>query len=194
MSDVDGRSVRRERNRVAVLDAVIELFAEDMLAPRPDDVARRSGVSLRSVYRYFSDPEELLGAAMARHMERTLPLMQLDRVGEGPLEDRIARFVRMRRGLYDAVAPVARAARAAAPSNPAVAAQYERALTHLREQIEDHFAPELRRMSARVRGAVVDAVDTLFQLESYDHLHRTLRHPESRVTGAQLEALRRLLG
>ena len=62
----DGRTARRDRNREAVLDAVLELFSEDAASPAPDDVAARSGVSLRSVYRYFDDMETLIRAAMAR--------------------------------------------------------------------------------------------------------------------------------
>lgn len=194
MTDVDGRSVRRERNQIAVLDAVIELFAEDMLAPRPEDVAKRSGVSLRSVYRYFSDPEELLRAAMARHMERTLPLMQLDGLGEGDLEQRIDRFVEMRMRLYEAVAPVARAARVAASRNTPVGAQYQRALRHMRELIEAHFAAELRTMQPAVRLAVVDGIDSMLQLESFDYLRRTLERDRDEIARAQREVLRRLLG
>ena len=49
----DGRLARRDRNRIAVLDAAIELFAEGVLDPTPDDVATRAGISARSVYRYF---------------------------------------------------------------------------------------------------------------------------------------------
>lgn len=193
MTDADGRSVRRERNQTAVLDAVIELFAEDMLAPRPEDVAKRSGVSLRSVYRYFSDPEELLRAAMTRHMERTAPLMQLDRAGEGALDDRIERFVDMRLRLYEAVAPVARAARVAGSRNEVVGAQYERALRHLRDLVELQFAPELRTMRPAARRAVVDGIDSMLQLESYDYLVRTLGRDAAAVAATQREVLRRLL-
>ena len=55
----DGRTARRDRNRDAVLDAVLDLFGEDSLAPAPAEVAERSGVSLRSVYRYYEDRDAL---------------------------------------------------------------------------------------------------------------------------------------
>lgn len=167
---IDGRTARRDRNRVAVLDAVIALFAEDVLAPRPEEVAERSGVSLRSVYRYYSEPAELLRAAMARHLERVTPLLQIEGLGVGDLDDRIARFVDARLRLHEAIAPVARAARAAAPRNEVIRAEYDRRRSTLREQVETHFAADLRAMPAERRRAVASAIDALCQLDGLDHL------------------------
>ena len=68
--EVDGRVARRERNRTAVLDAVLEMFGEESLFPTIEQASKRSGLSLRSVYRYFADPDELLEAAIRRNIER----------------------------------------------------------------------------------------------------------------------------
>ena len=186
---VDGRTARRDRNRLAVLDAVIELFAEDVLAPRPEQVAERSGVSLRSVYRYFSDPAELLRAAMARHLERVTPLLRIDEIGAGDLDDRIARFVDARLRLHEAIAPVARAARAAAPRNEIIRAQYDRTRSTLSAQVESHFAPELGAMPAGRRRAVASGIDALTQLEGLDHLRLHQGHALPRAA----EILRQLV-
>ena len=168
MTKVDGRTARREGNRLAVLDAVIELFAEDVMQPRPEDVAARSGVSLRSVYRYYSDPAELVRAAMERHLERVVPLLHLDAIGEGPLDDRLARFLAARLRLHDAIAPVARAARVAAMRNDVIRARYELTRRTLRDQLETHFEPELAALPAPSRLAVAAAMDALTQLEALD--------------------------
>ena len=48
----------------AVLDAVHQLFVEGHHEPAAEEVAARSGVSLRSIYRYFPDREQLLVAAL----------------------------------------------------------------------------------------------------------------------------------
>ena len=186
---IDGRTARRDRNRVAVLDAVIELFAEDVLAPRPEQVAERSGVSLRSVYRYFSDPAELLRAAMARHLERVTPLLRIPDIGAGDLDDRIDRFVDARLRLHDAIAPVARAARAAAPRNEIIRAQYDRTRSTLSAQVETHFGPELQAMPAPQRRAVASGIDALSQLEGLDHLRLHQGHARPRAA----EILRQLV-
>lgn len=192
-STIDGRTARRDRNRTAVLDAVLELFAADHLSPRPEDVAARSGVSLRSVYRYFRDPDELVRAALAHHVERVSPLFELDALGDGTLDERIARFVRHRLRLYEAIAPMARAARAAAPRNPVIRARYDETRRLLRRQLEQHFATELRRLPAARRRNIADVIDTLFQLEALDHLRVELGNSERRVSAALRDSLAALL-
>jgi AcrR family transcriptional regulator len=167
---VDGRTARRDRNRDLVLDAVIELFTEDQLAPNAADVAARSGVSLRSVYRYYEDLDALVRAAIARHAERVAPLQDVPDLGEGPFDERVTRFVAWRVRLYEAAAPTARAAILRAPMNPILNEQMENVRSAQRRQTEAMFAPELAAMTTAERRAALSAVDTLLQFESAEHL------------------------
>jgi AcrR family transcriptional regulator len=180
-SEVDGRTARRDRNRIAVLDAVLELFSEGDLDPAPEDVARRSGVSLRSVYRYVADKEDLARAAITRHTDKIANLFLLPNIGEGPLADRIGTFVAFRVKLYDAVAPTYRAARLRAPTSPVIAGQLGRGKEMMREQLELHFAEELDALKPNERRNVVAIADTLTQMDSLEHL-RTTRGFSSRMT------------
>ena len=190
---IDGRTARRDRNRVAVLDAVLDLFAEGELDPSPEAVARRSGVSLRSVYRYVADREDLTRAAIARHTEKVGRLVAIPGFGHGPLAERVERFVAARLRLYDAVAPVHRASRLRAPASPVIAEQLASGRIAMREQMEHQFAVELRPLAARERRNVGAAVDALTQLESLEHL-RDHRGMSSRVARDVLvHALIRLL-
>lgn len=170
---VDGRTARRDRNREAVLDAVIELFTEGALDPGAADVADRSGVSLRSVYRYFDDLDELARAAIARQMERFAPLSEIPDLGQGPLGDRIERIVVGRTKLYEAIAPTRRAALQRAAENPIIAGQIEVTLGLLRRQVEKMFAVELAAMGAAERREVAAALDLLLGFDAFEHLHRT---------------------
>ena len=169
---VDGRTARRDRNRDAVLDAVIELFTEGHTGLVAADVAERSGVSLRSVYRYFDDLEALARAAIARQMERFGPLAELPDLGEGPLEGRIERLVDSRLRLYEAIGATRRAAIQRASTNPILAEQLERTRVLLEEQVEAMFAPELTALSAADRRAVSPGVDLVLGFESIDQLRR----------------------
>ena len=77
---LDGRVARRERNQNAVLDVVLEMFAEDMMFPTIEQASKRSGRSLRSLrslYRYYADPAELAEAAIKRNREQAGELAQL---------------------------------------------------------------------------------------------------------------------
>jgi AcrR family transcriptional regulator len=191
---VDGRTARRDRNRDLVLDAVIALFTEDQLAPNAADVARRSGVSLRSVYRYFEDQDALVRAAIARHAERVAPLWDVPQLGEGPLDERIARLVEHRIRLYEAAAPTARAALARASINPILRDQMETARARLREQTEAMFAPELDRLTASERRTTLAPVDALLQFESAEHLRVRLGFTVQQTNAVITNALSSLLG
>ena len=122
---VDGRSAIRDRNRDAVLDAVLDLFSEDNLSPGPEEVARRAGLSVRSVHRYFDDHEPLSRAAIDRQLERLAPLLVIPGIGEGDRRGRITRFVDCRLRLQEAAGPVLRATRIRATFDPVVHDQFE---------------------------------------------------------------------
>jgi AcrR family transcriptional regulator len=49
------------RNRAAILEAARELFASERPDVQIDDVARRAGVGVGTVYRHFPDKEALMG-------------------------------------------------------------------------------------------------------------------------------------
>jgi AcrR family transcriptional regulator len=191
--ETDGRTARRDRNRDLVLDAVIELFAEGQLTPSASDVAARSGVSLRSVYRYYEDLDALVRAAIARHAGRVAPLLEIPDPGVGPLDARVARFVASRMRLYEAVAPTARAALLRIPVNRYLRERLERVRETLREQTETMFAPELSAMSGTQRRAVSAAADTLLQFESAEHLRVRLGYTTAQTTDILRRTLTTLL-
>jgi AcrR family transcriptional regulator len=190
---IDGRTARRDRNRDLVLDAVIELFTEDHLAPNATDVAARSGVSLRSVYRYFEDLDALMRAAIERHAERVAPLLNVPDIGKGSFDDRVARFVMWRIRLYEAAAPTARAAALRIPMNPLLSEQMERVRATLRTQTAAMFARELAAMSTAQRRAALSAVDTLLQFESAEHLRVRLGNSPAQANDILRRALTTLL-
>ena len=59
MTVVDGRTRRGERNREAIIDALIACYDDGILRPSVQEVADRAGVSARSVHNHFVDVEAL---------------------------------------------------------------------------------------------------------------------------------------
>jgi AcrR family transcriptional regulator len=167
---VDGRTARRDRNRVAVLDAALELFSEGHLSPTAPQVAERSGVSLRSVYRYFEDREGLLHAAIDHHSARVVPLLELPGLAEGPLEERIERIVAARLRLYRAIADLARVAVVRAVSNEAIRKLMEERRTRLSQQVDAQFAPELDLLPRAERRRRAAALDLLLSVEGIEYV------------------------
>src|SRR6058998_3910623 len=113
----DGRAMRSERARAAVVDALLALLEAGDLRPTAERIAERAGVSLRLVFHHFNDLETLFAAAALRQMERVIPLLQ--RVSaEGPLGTRIEALVNQRARLYERVGNVRRAALLVEPFSP----------------------------------------------------------------------------
>ena len=169
---VDGRVARRERNVDAVLDVVLDMFGEELLWPTIEQASKRSGLSLRSVYRYFPDQSALLEAAIQRNVERAREYARLPSIGQGPLGKRIDDFVAMRVRLYERVGPVFRATLHNAPAHERVRDELLATRRVLREQFELQFAPELEGLGATHRQDAGAAGDVLTQLDAVDLLRR----------------------
>lgn len=155
-----------------MLDAVIDIFEGGNLDPGIDEISERSGVSNRSIYRYFHQRDELIRAAMWRAMARIQPQMTLEDIGTGPLDERIRRFVEYRIEMYRVLAPLTRAARRAAQDEPMISEEYEAGRLVLRRQFLDHFAPELADLPPGELTKVVTAAEIAFQFDAFEFLHR----------------------
>ncbi len=190
---IDGRTARRDRNREAVLDAVLELFREDDVTPSPADVAARSGVSTRSVQRYFEDMDALVRAALARHLEKVAHLYVIADLGVGPCDERIERMITGRLRLYEAVAPMVRAAMVRIRSNPVIRERLAVARIQLRDQVAAMFAPELEALGPDEGRGALDAVDALLAFDALDLLRTGLGRSDAEATQALARALRALL-
>lgn len=169
---IDGRAARRERNIDNVLDVVLEMFAEESLFPTIEQAAKRSGLSLRSLYRYFADPGELLEAVIKRNREVSEGDAHLSSIGQGPLPARVDDFIAMRMRLHERIGPVYRATVANAALNSRIRDELAATRNDFRVQFELQFAPELNERKRSDRVAVLSAGDVITQLESIDFLRR----------------------
>ena len=169
---VDGRRAGRERNRNVVVDALLDLYQEGVINPGAQDVADRSGVSRRSLFRYFDDMDELCRVAIDRHSARVSHLFEIEDIGVGPLAPRLDRLVRQRTQLFEAIAPVARIARLRAPFQPIIAEELARSAALLRAQLARHFARELGALGPEARSETLAATDALASFESFDLMRR----------------------
>ena len=93
---VDGRTMRRTRNRSSVINALLELIQEGDFEPGASAIAERAGVSHRSVFRYFDDLGDLVRTAVTQQFEQANELAEIPHLGEGSTNDRIERYVAAR--------------------------------------------------------------------------------------------------
>jgi AcrR family transcriptional regulator len=145
---IDGRRRRAERNRAAVVDALLSLYDEGVVQPAAAEIASRAGVSPRSVFRHFDDLEALAQAAVERQWSRVHDLFEPPS-GEGDIATRVSALVQQRLRLHAAIIGVARAAVVLAPSSPTVATAMRERHGLLAQQVSDLFAPELDALSER---------------------------------------------
>ncbi len=166
----DGRRAWRERNRNAVVDALLDLYQDGFARPSAVDIAERSGVSRRSLFRYFDDMDELCRVAIERQSARVSHFFPIEALGEGPLDDRINRLVDQRCRLFEVIAPVARVARMRAHLQPILEEQLQADSALLRRQLERQIEQELKRLESRARKMALAAADVLTSFESYELL------------------------
>lgn len=165
---VDGRHARRERNRLAVVDAMLEMYDDGNYEPSSDEIAARAGLSARSLFRYFDDLDDLVRVTISRQYDRVRPLAQIDPSPDAPLAERIDRLVASRLRTYAAIATVGRVSRARALTQPLIAVQIAQARALWRAQISALFAPELA--STDDGEAVLAALDALTSFEAVVYL------------------------
>src|SRR3954471_20573465 len=135
--EVDGRRLRREQNREAVIDALVALFEEGTLAPSSAEIAERAGLSSRSLFRYFDDVDDLNHAAIDRQLAAARRLRHPDVAADAPMAERVAALVESRVRMFETIAPAARAARVHAHHRPIVATQLAQARAWFRGQVRD---------------------------------------------------------
>jgi AcrR family transcriptional regulator len=190
---IDGRHLRRGRNVAAVLDAVLEMFEEEALMPTIERAAERSGLSLRSVYRYFPDAESLIQAAIEELWRRGNAAGHLTAIGEGPFESRVVDFATMRVRLYGLNGPGYRAGCLHAPQSIRIREDLDRTRRVLTDQFAQQFQPELAALPAELRTLRFHTADVMSQLDAIDLLRRARRLTVQETIDVVADALRNAL-
>lgn len=163
----DGRRERRDRNRDAVVEALLDIIREGDLAPGAERVAARAGLSARSVFRYFDDLDDLCRAGIARQLAAVGPELRGDRDLDGPAADRVAAAISQRVRLFAAMGSVGTFARLRAPFQPLVAEQLTATRRLLRDRLRSALAPELAAADADAVETIVAAADVLCSFEAF---------------------------
>jgi AcrR family transcriptional regulator len=159
-----------------------------------EQVAKRSGLSLRSLYRYFADVDELLRVAIDQAMSEGRELARIDGLAEGPFAARVERFVSSRVRLYETLGSNYRATVHHASHLPPLRDALERTRSDFRRQLEAQFEPELRRLGEPDRFLTTAACDAMCQFDSIDLLRRSRRLTVAETETTLALALTSMLG
>ncbi len=183
---IDGRRLRAERGRAAVVAATIELVDAGNPVPTFADIAEASGVSERTIFRYFPDRDALFGAVATEVFPRIAHCLVVT-PPDGDLPTRAAALVAIRVELADRTAPLTRSVERLAPSSQLGAALLALRIDRLQEQVRRWFEPELTTAGP---GAPA-LVDVLLGAASITHLRELLDddHVEPELTAAVVRLL-----
>jgi AcrR family transcriptional regulator len=151
---VDGRVQRGERNRQAIVDALLSCYEDGSLRPSVAQVAERAGVSARSVHNHFADVEAMRADLVQRQGEKYAPLL-----GEVRTIDEL---IAQRAIFFEAVTPVRRAALLSVHDSPSIARGLARLDRMLRRQLEALYPT--------VENDVLDALDLATSWDAWNRL------------------------
>lgn len=169
---IDGRRARRDRNRDTVVEALLDLYREGNLAPTVAEVAERSGVSHRSVFRYFEDLEELYRVGIEKNRATFAHLVPIHNFGRGPFDERVDHIVAQRMALFAEIDATAQVARMRAFSQPVLAEDLAQGRVFFRRQVVQQFEPELTALPHAESRRVLASVDVMLSYETFALLMR----------------------
>src|SRR3954449_13048651 len=82
-----------ERNRERILAAAADAFAEGGLAVTMDEIARRAGVGVGTIYRRFPDKELLIEALFEQRIDELVALAEAAREEPDPFAGLVRSFL-----------------------------------------------------------------------------------------------------
>jgi TetR/AcrR family transcriptional regulator of autoinduction and epiphytic fitness len=153
----DGRTVRAERTRQALVDALFALLDEGELRPTAERIAKRAGVSERSVFQHFPDREALFEAVARQQYERVFSgLEPVD--SSGPLPERLDSFVAQRARLLEESSSLRQAAILLEHDSEVVAGWLESWRRAAATEVERVFRHELEGQERGERAVLLGAL------------------------------------
>jgi TetR/AcrR family transcriptional regulator, regulator of autoinduction and epiphytic fitness len=178
----DGRTIRAERTRQALVEALLGLLHEGTLTPTAAAIAARAGVSERSVFQHFPDREALLEAVAREQYARIVPtLIPVD--SSLPFDARADQFADQRARLYEEIAGVRRAGLLIEHESSSVAGWLTTARKAKAAELERVFRRELDAIPPDEREPVRAALVALCSWSAWDawRTHQRLSVARSRA-------------
>ena len=142
---VDGRRLRSERTRLAIIDAAVALQEEGVLIPTAQQISDRAGVLIRSFFRHFEDMESLFKVA-DDHIRESYESLFRGGDRTGTLAQRIDSAVAHRAHAFERVTNMMLGTKAQLWRYETLRTNYARSQRGLRKDLEA-WLPELRDLT-----------------------------------------------
>ena len=174
-NSLDGRIGRKVKSRLAICEACLDLIQEGVLQPSADRIAKRAGVSRRSIFNHFHDLAELYDAVGEVGMQRYAPLLEhISAIGS--VAHRVERLVFVRSKFLEATVPITRALTAQSLVGPAIdqAVRVSRDALRLHcKNIKRLFQKDLEHLPDQDQSDVIEAIGAATSPHLWEYLRRS---------------------
>ena len=179
----DGRVQRSQRSRQVIVDALLDLMKAGNYIPTAQQVADQAGISIRTVFRHFSEME-LLYQELDTATRPTYEAMFENLDYTGSLEERVTRSVDVRIQCYLETLYLEKATHALLWRSEFLRKTYGDNQRNLRKILEK-MLPELKQLGAEAR----ETADAISSFEFFDRLQNL----QGLSTAASSKLMRNLL-
>ncbi|GHD25384.1 transcriptional regulator [Halioglobus pacificus] len=170
---VDGRRLRSERSRTAIIEAGLTLQREGTIVPTAQQIADRAGVGIRSFFRHFEDMEAMF-VAVDEYARADYEALFAGGDREGSLAERIRHAVERHADAYQDLRAIILGTHAQMWRYAVLRENYARNCRLLRKDLDD-WLPELRALPKSKR----EAVDAIASFEMWHRLREFQNLPRN---------------
>jgi AcrR family transcriptional regulator len=192
ISATDGRRLRSERTRQAIIEAYLALLRDDPRVPTSAQIAERAGYSVRSVFERFPDLLALRIAA-TDYAFALGNAQAIVRDADAPRAVRIRSQVETRARTCETWLPLWRALNANRGESDELRLRIRRARDMITKRLELMYRPELETLGERQRRQTLIALEALTDFESWGRMREVFGFSFEQGCQAWIRAIDRLL-
>ena len=161
----DGRRLRSERSRKAMIDAALELIEEGNYAPTAKQISSRAGVGIRSFFRQFEDMDLFFSALDEQTVGSFWDSFLREGQREGPLDQRLDSIVATYGKAFEKHRSLLLATKSLRWSSSVLKANYQR-YQKISRSNKESWIPEITELGSDER----ELVDAYLSFEMWHRL------------------------
>jgi len=169
LSQTDGRRRRSAQTRQALIDAYLDLLRENQKPPTAEDIAKRAGCSVRSIFERFTDLLTLSLAAADYAFEQAMAQTAAPNL-DADLHTRIKSQVETRAVICEHWLPLWRALLRYQSESPELAMRIKRIRAAMGARLALVYGRELSTLPEADRTKLLTALDILTDFESWGRM------------------------
>jgi AcrR family transcriptional regulator len=192
LSPNDGRLRRSAQTRQALIDAYLDLLHQNQKPPSSQEIAKRAGCSVRSIFERFSDLLTLSLAAADYAFEQAMAQATAPNVDDNLLI-RLKSQVETRAAICEKWLPLWRALLRYRSESEELTIRIKRIRAAMGARLALVYGPELSRLSGEKRAQLLVALNILTDFESWGRMREDYALSIEAARDVWIDAIARML-